>query len=69
MKKKFNDKLALNRETLRNLNGLDMSNVKGGVYTDGTCGTGASNPTDTCATCIGPSCRYVVTTTANSLCC
>jgi hypothetical protein len=66
MKKKFNDKLALNRETLRNLNGLDMSNVKGAVYTDGTCGTGQSNVTDTCETCIGPSCRYYAGT---SICC
>ena len=57
MKKKFNDKLVLNRETLRNLNGLEMSNAKGGDFTDGTCGTGASNPTDTCDTCFGPSCR------------
>ena len=56
MKKKFNDKLTLNRETLRNLTGLDMKGAVGG-FTEGTCGTGASNPTDTCETCVGPSCR------------
>jgi hypothetical protein len=69
MKKKLNDKLTLNRETLRNLTGLDMSNVKGAAYTDGTCGTGQSNVTDTCETCIGPSCRYAPLTTTNSYCC
>ena len=68
MKKKFNDKLALNRETLRNLTGLDMKGAVGG-YTDGTCGTGQSNITDTCETCIGPSCRYAPPTTGTSACC
>ena len=69
MKKKFNDKLALNRETLRTLTGPDMMGAVGG-FTQGTCGTGASNPTDTCATCVGPSCHGgATTTTAGSSCC
>jgi len=68
MKKKFNDKLALNRETLRTLTGPDMRGAVGG-FTEGTCGTGASNPTDTCETCVGPSCRYIPATTTDSYCC
>jgi|GEM_PF-2231684 len=67
MKKMMKNKLALNRETVRTLTGLDMVNVNGGwsVF----CTTGESNPTDTCATCVGPSCRAGGTaTSANCTC-
>ena len=65
MRKKMNDKLALNRETLRRLNGLEMSGVAGGQT-----GTICSNDTDTCVSCYGPSCPHnPTTTTATSLCC
>lgn len=65
MRKKMSDKLALNRETLHTLTRLDMSGVAGGQT-----GTGCSNPTDTCVTCVGPSCKNnPTTTTGTSLCC
>jgi hypothetical protein len=64
MRKKMNDKLALNRETLRTLTKLDMAGVAGGQT-----GTICSNVTDTCETCYGPSCRYVPPTTTDSYCC
>jgi len=60
MRKQMNDKLSLNRETLRTLTGLDMSGIVGGQT-----GTLCSNVTDTCDTCFGPSCRG----TATSACC
>jgi hypothetical protein len=61
MRKKMNDKLALNRETVRTLTQLDMTGIAGGQT-----GTGCSNITDTCETCFGPSCR---TGGAGSVCC
>ena len=65
MRRKMNDKLALNRETLRTLDRLDMAGVAGGQT-----GFGCSNPTDSCATCYGPSCAHDPTnTTATSICC
>ncbi|HEV7508965.1 MAG TPA: hypothetical protein VGS07_29080 [Thermoanaerobaculia bacterium] len=68
MKKLVKDKLALNRETLRTLTGLDMFDAKGGKTTD-LCTTETSNPTATCDTCIGPSCRAGGTaTSANCTC-
>ena len=68
MKKNFNGKLSLNRETLRTLTGNDMIGAVGG-FTEGLCGTGQSNVTDTCQTCVGPSCRYAPPTTTDSFCC
>jgi hypothetical protein len=67
VKKRMNDKLALNRETIGRLSGLELSGVLGG----GTTTTSeTSNPTLTCDTCIGPSCKGNPTThTATSLCC
>jgi hypothetical protein len=65
MRKKMNDKLTLNRETLRTLDGLNMAGVAGGQT-----GSICSNPTFTCDTCVGPSCKGDPTThTTNSLCC
>jgi hypothetical protein len=65
MRKKMNDKLALNRETLRQLNGLEMSGIAGGQT-----GFVCSNNTDTCATCYGPSCASAPTTAnGTSACC
>jgi len=49
MQKKLNRKLALNRETLRHLNPSEVADVQGGGT---TATTGASTPTDTCATCL-----------------
>jgi hypothetical protein len=65
MRKKMNDKLALNRETLHTLTRLDMSAVAGGQT-----GSICSNPTLT-DTCVGPSCNGGTTavTTTNSMCC
>jgi len=53
MKKRLNDKLALNRETLGTLTQPNLAGVLGG----GTrfCTTETSNPTLT-DTCVGPSC-------------
>lgn len=48
MQKKLNGKLALSRETLRNLSPQDLDEVKGGATTSRT---GTSNPTDTCESC------------------
>ncbi len=67
MKKLLNDKLALNRETLRTLTGLDMFDAKGGG--SALCTTGGSNPTVTCDTCYGPSCRAGGTTTSANCTC
>jgi hypothetical protein len=65
MRKSMNDKLALNRETLRRLSGLEMAGIAGGQT-----GTLCSNETDTCVTCYGPSCRGgLTTTTRTSACC
>ena len=64
MKKMMKNKLALNRETVRTLTGLDMVDVKGGW--SGLCTTGGSTVTDTCETCVGPSCRAGGT---GSVCC
>jgi hypothetical protein len=67
MKKKMNDKLALNRETLRTLAGFDMAGVAGGG--SALCTTGGSTVTDTCDTCVGPSCNAGQTTIGTSYCC
>jgi hypothetical protein len=67
MKKSFNDKLALNRETIGRLSGRELSGVLGG----GTTTTSeTSNPTLT-DTCLGPSCNGGTTaqTTMTSNCC
>jgi len=56
MKKKFDGKLTLSRETLRTLTGTEMNNVAGGA-TLGTCTTSESNSVYTCDTCFGPSCK------------
>ena len=64
MRKKMNDKLALHRETLQTLTRLDMSAVAGGQT-----GTICSNPTATCDTCVGPSCRAGGTTTSANCTC
>lgn len=67
MRKKMNDKLALNRETLRTLDHLNMAGIAGGQT-----GTICSNVTDTCETCVGPSCKggtTTLTTTTGSSCC
>jgi ribonucleotide monophosphatase NagD (HAD superfamily) len=61
VRKKMNDKLALNRETVRTLTRLDMSGVAGGQT-----GFICSNPSDSCDTCYGPSCGGGATT---SVCC
>jgi hypothetical protein len=66
MKRKMNDKLALNRETLRTLSGLDLFVAQGGGTTSTT---GESNTVYTCDTCFGPSCRNDPTTTGTSVCC
>ncbi|HEX4965646.1 MAG TPA: class I lanthipeptide [Thermoanaerobaculia bacterium] len=69
MKKKLNDKLALNRETLHTLTRRDMRDAMGGGTTSDT---NTSNVTDTCATCLGPSCAHPgpsINPTLNSLCC
>lgn len=55
MKKKLNEKLVLTKETLRTLSGNDMADVLGGG--SAFCTTGTSNVTDTCETCVGPTCR------------
>ena len=67
MKKKLNDKLALNRETLRTLTGLDLMDAQGGGSR--LCTTGGSTVTDTCETCIGPSCGAGGGATTASYCC
>jgi hypothetical protein len=66
MKKSFNDKLALNRETIGRLSGRELSGVLGG----GTTTSLTSNPTLT-DTCVGPSCHGGTTaqTTTTSNCC
>jgi hypothetical protein len=65
MRKMMNDKLALNRETLHRLNGLEMSGVAGGQT-----GFICSNPSDSCVSCYGPSCNNnPTTTTGTSACC
>ncbi|HEV7508963.1 MAG TPA: hypothetical protein VGS07_29070 [Thermoanaerobaculia bacterium] len=67
MKKKMNDKLALHKETLRTLTGLDLAGALGAATTRTT---GASNITDTCDTCFGPSCHdNTNTNTFGSACC
>jgi hypothetical protein len=66
MKKRFNDKLALTKETLRTLTGLDVIDAKGGV--SALCTTLTSTPTDTCETCVGPSCRPGGGTATSSCC-
>lgn len=68
MRKKINDKLALNRETLRTLTHFDLFAAQGG---GGTSTTGESNSNATCATCVGPSCNgnNPTTGTGTSLCC
>ncbi len=68
MRKKMNDKLALNRETLHTLTRLDLSGVLGGGT---TVTTGESNSVYSCGTCAGPSCNgnNPTTTTGTSLCC
>ncbi|HEX3553824.1 MAG TPA: class I lanthipeptide [Thermoanaerobaculia bacterium] len=68
MKKKLNDKLALRKETVRMLTGLDLAGAYGGGTTSNT---NTSNVTDTCATCIGISCQHAPITTGNttSVCC
>ena len=65
MRKKMNDKLALNRETLTR---LDLSGVRGGGT---TATTGESNSVYSCGTCAGPSCNgnNPTPTTGTSLCC
>jgi hypothetical protein len=60
MKKKLQDKLTLHRETVRVLSGVESGAVIGGQT-----GTICSNPTDTCDTCFGPSCRHACTTGVN----
>jgi natural product precursor len=35
--KKFNKKLALNKNTIANLRSQDMNSAKGGIFTDDTC--------------------------------
>ncbi len=55
MKKKLNGKLSLSRETLRTLDNRNMAGVQGGATV--WCTTGGSTVTDTCETCVGPSCR------------
>jgi hypothetical protein len=47
MRKKLNRKLALSKETLRTLSLGEVYIVKGAQT-----GTGCSNPTDTCESCI-----------------
>jgi natural product precursor len=37
--KKFNKKLALNKNTIANLGNQEMISVKGGEFTDDTCGS------------------------------
>ncbi len=49
MQKKLPRKLALSRETLRALTPQEIDGAKGGGT---TITTGASNETDTCATCL-----------------
>lgn len=68
MKKKINDKLALNRETLRTLSNLDLFGAQGGGT---TATTGESNSVYSCGSCVGPSCNThnPTTLTAGSLCC
>jgi hypothetical protein len=67
MKKSFNDKLALNRETIGRLSGRELSGVLGGGTTTTSI---TSNPTLT-DTCVGPSCHGGTTTqtTTTSNCC
>lgn len=56
MKKKLNGRLSLSKETLRTLVDRETAAIQGGIHTD-LCTTGQSNITDTCDTCLGPSCR------------
>ena len=56
MKKLVKDKLALNRETIRTLTGLDVANVRGGDTSD-LCTTGGSSEASCGPTCAGPTCR------------
>lgn len=55
MKKRLNGKLSLSKETLRTLAVRNLDGVQGG--NTAFCTTGGSNITDTCETCVGPSCR------------
>jgi hypothetical protein len=69
MKKRLNDKLSLNRETLGTLTQLDLTGARGAGSR--FCTTETSNPTLT-DTCIGPSCAAGTTgatgTNASSCC-
>ncbi len=67
MRKKMNDKLTLNRETLRTLTRLDLSAALGGGTTSTT---NESNTNATCETCFGPSCNNNPTTAPGpTICC
>jgi hypothetical protein len=68
MRKKLNDRLALNRETLGTLTKLDLMDARGGISR--FCTSETSNPTLT-DTCAGPSCNGGTTaqTTTTSNCC
>jgi len=64
MRKKFNKTLMLNKQTISNLNNLEMGSVKGGLLWEtltepsidivacggGGSGTGTGLPTDSCPT-------------------
>lgn len=56
MKKMSHRKLTLSRETLRALTPSEITGIAGGV-TDGTACTETSNPTITCETCFGATCK------------